>query len=193
MAATLDGLLDQYDRGHINRRQLLKGLAIVTGGMIGGSSGAVEAQAPKGAPLAPAMSMNHVHIHVTDINRSAEYYATVLGAKPQSARGDDIKTMTFPAAHKGFGSWLSITKVAAGEKPNIDHVAYGVTVPQSEFPRIGAEVKKRYPGVKDPRVFKSASAGQELYIYDPDGIGIQIIQIQHNGELSPTRIIENNK
>lgn len=181
MAATLDRLLDQFEQGQINRRQLLKGLALATGGALVGN-----AQTAQGmdAPLAPCMQINHVHLDVHNIKRSMEFYSTVLGAKPKQTTGPTNQTMYLPGAHPGFGSWLSFTQINANAPAGINHAGYGVKVPQSKYPEIAEELKKRYPDLKPPRTFISEAAGQEIYFFDPDGISVQLIQMDHNGELT---------
>ena len=106
MAANLDGLLDQYDKGQLNRRQLLTGLALATGGAL---AGATTAQAAEPAPLAPAMSINHVHLLVKDVKKSAEFYSFIFGAKPQGDRLPSYLTMSLPGAKPGNGCWITLS------------------------------------------------------------------------------------
>lgn len=181
MAATLDRLLDEFEQGKINRRQLLTGLALATGGALVGNPQTAQAM---DAPLAPCLSINHVHLDVHNIKRAMEFYSTVLGAKPKQTTGPNYQTMYLPGAHPGFGSWLSLTQIDANAQAGINHAAYGVKVPQSKFPEIAEELKKRYPDLKPPRTFISEAAGMEIYFYDPDGISVQVIQMDHNGEVT---------
>jgi predicted enzyme related to lactoylglutathione lyase len=185
MTAELDLLLNQYNGGQLNRRQVLQGLALAAGGVLAGD--AAEAQT-SGSALAPAMSINYVNLIVSDVKRSAVFYASVIGAKPQES-GPKIQTMSLPGAQKGLGSWLSIDAVGAesadgaGDKAGvISHVGYGVTNPASDFPRIAAEIKKRFPNVKPPTTWVS-ERGQEIMIFDPDGVPFQLIQVDNNGTL----------
>jgi catechol 2,3-dioxygenase-like lactoylglutathione lyase family enzyme len=182
MTEKLDGLMDQYDHGQLNRRQLITALAaVVTSGTLLGKT--EKAQAAE-ATFAPAMSLNHVHLYVADIDRSVEYYSQVIGAKYKDSPGPNNKTLYLPGAHEGSGSWMSITKADATKPVGINHVGYGVKVPQDQYPAIADKLTKRFPKIKPPRPFISKAAGQELYFTDPDGISVQIIQIEHNGEQS---------
>jgi hypothetical protein len=133
MAAILDLILNQFDEGKLSRRQLLTRLALVSGGALGtvGDAQAAEgsnAQAQGGfiqgkmgppqaidphlvepyEPIAPAASINHVHMNVKDLKRSMEFYSFVLGAEPKDS-GTGIQTMTLPGARRNFGSWLSLS------------------------------------------------------------------------------------
>ncbi len=174
MAVMLDQLLDQYDKGHLNRRQLLKGLALATGGAFAGNAPTAQAA---DSPLAPATTLNHVHLEVTDVNRSVEFYSFLVGAK-QNARPGMVH---LPGATPERGLWMSIQKVKDGKAPGINHVAYGTAIPQSDYPKVAAELKKRYPMLPEARVFTTEAAGQEIYITDPDGIQVQLMQLKHNG------------
>ena len=181
MAATLDRLLDQFELGQINRRQLLQGLALATGGALVGNAHPAEAM---DGPLAPCTSISHVHIDVHDIKRSMEFYSTVLGAKPKQTTGPKNQTMYFPGAKPGTGSWLSLSQVDADKPTGYNHAGYGVSIPQSKYQEVADELKKRYPNTKPPHWFITEAAGIELYFFDPDGLSLQIIQPEHNGELT---------
>lgn len=174
MAAALDKLLDQYDEGKLNRRDLLRGLALATGGALATGAGPARAAEPV---LAPAMSINHVHLEVEDVPRSVEFYSFLLGAK-QNARPGMVH---LPGAVPERGLWMSIQKVKEGKTPGINHVGYGSPISQDDYPKVAEVIKKRYPSLPDARVFTSKAAGQEIYITDPDGIPVQLIQMKHNG------------
>ena len=145
--------------------------------------------------LAPAMSINHVNIGVTDLEQAAEFYSELLGAKPKDS-GSTIQTMYLPGAKEGLGSWLSLTTLPPGSASRessdawdgtpgmYTHVGFGVTAPTSEFPLIAAEIKRWFPDIRQPNLFTSAAAGQEIVVFDPDGTPIQLIQIEHQGTLS---------
>ena len=188
MTTTLDLLLDQYEKGQLDRRQLLKGMTVAISGALTGK--AAEAAEPVRTPWAPAMSLNHVHIYVKDIARSMEFYSTVVGAKPKESSPPDAKsksqTMYLPGAHPGFGSWISISQLTdPNAPPRVDHVGFGITFDRKTgYPRIAEQLKQRYPDLKPARLFTSQAAGEEIYFTDPDGLPVQLIQIEHNGELS---------
>lgn len=194
MAAKHETLLDRYGRGGLDRRQLLKGMALATGGALVGGSFEAHAQ---GTGLAPAMSINHVNVGVKDVKRSVAFYSALLGAKPQAAGANGAsQTMYIPGAKPGLGYWMNLNAAAPGgmSRKGIDgwdgtpgvytHVGFGVTMSTKEFPRIAEEIKKRFPEVKPPNLFKTEAAGQEMMLFDPDGTAIQLVQIEHNGTLT---------
>src|SRR6266481_4063337 len=70
MEKTIRGLLASYEKGHINRRQLIGGLMMVVAG----------AEAASDAPTYnKAMSINHIAINVSDVKRSTDFYRDVFG------------------------------------------------------------------------------------------------------------------
>ena len=201
MAESLDRLFDQYDRGMLDRRQLLKALALTTGGALAGGleSASVDAQS---APLAPVQTINHLHIEVSDVNRSAEFYSAVFGARKQTATKLS-QTMSFPGSSKTSGFWISLSRADNPARPAYDdhkpgppghfsHVGLGVRATSKEdFAGIAAEVRKRFPGVKTPNtptVNVPRPGVPEIYLFDPDGTPLQLIAIDHEGYLGPDSI-----
>lgn len=192
MTTFLDFIVKQADQGRLDRRQVMKGMALAAGGALAGRIGGAQAAAAAG--LAPAMTINHVNLGVADVKRTSDYYAAVLGAKIQAAPIPTVATMYFPGATPQRGLWASIGSSGGESRKGIDgwdgkpgvitHVGYGVTAPNTDFPRIAAEVKKRFPMIKDPSLFKTEAAGQECMIFDPDGIAFQLIPVEHNGTLT---------
>lgn len=176
----------------LDRRQVLKGMAAVSGAAMAGASAPAYAQS---GGLAPATSINHVNIGVTDVKRATDFYVAVLGAKPQ-AQTNGVHTITLPGATEKSGSWISLSLPPPSPdsrkgadawqgKPGIyTHVGFGTTVSPKEFPRIAKEIKQRFPEIRQPNLFETESAGQEIIIFDPDGLPIQLIQMEHNGTLT---------
>jgi catechol 2,3-dioxygenase-like lactoylglutathione lyase family enzyme len=141
------------------------------------------------------MSINHVNLGVANIKRTVDYYGAVFGGRPQASAGPGpmVQTLYFPGARAGFGLWASIGASGGAPRKDTDgwdgtpgvitHVGYGVTILPTEFPRIAEEVKKRFPGIKPPALFRTEAAGQEIMIFDPDGTAFQLIPVDHNGTL----------
>jgi catechol 2,3-dioxygenase-like lactoylglutathione lyase family enzyme len=142
-----------------------------------------------GPPLAPAMSINHLHIEVSDLKRSIEFYSAVYGAKP-AGNAPGLQTLVLPSAHPGFGSWISLSQGRVdkegkydrtdGRPGHLSHVGYGVKIPNSEFPKLAEKVKQRFPDLQKPNTPITQQAGQEIYIFDPDGLPMQLIAVNYN-------------
>src|SRR5262245_18558543 len=118
MARAFDDLLDQYDRGQLNRRQLLKGLALATSGAIAGTAG-LEAE---GAAIAPAATINHMHIEVANLKKAVEWYAAVLGCTPVTQRPQaGMTTMNLPGTSSTRGQWLSISEAGPSHPKRVGY------------------------------------------------------------------------
>ena len=186
MATGLEQLLEQYDHGTVSRRQLLKGLALLaSAGSFVAEAEAAAAQAS--AAIAPVVSINHVHIEVSDMKRSMDFYQSVLGATPREA-GAGIMTMGLPNGTKKQGSWISLVDGTFGQgrgvvgKPGTyNHVGFGVNL---DAPRIVANLKKRWPAVKTAEPNRT----DQLYVYDPDGLAFQLMTPAHDGYIASVKV-----
>jgi catechol 2,3-dioxygenase-like lactoylglutathione lyase family enzyme len=192
MAAGLEQLLEQYDQGVVSRRQLLKGLALLaSAGSFVADAEAAAAQTPVRA-IAPVISINHVHIEVSDMKRSADFYESLLGATPREA-GPGIMTMGLPNRTNKMGSWLSLVDGTFGQgrgrgpgggggKPgSYNHVGFGVHL---DAPRIVADLKRRWPEVKTAEPNRT----DQLYVYDPDGLPFQLMTPEHDGYIASEKV-----
>jgi len=180
--------MDQYDRGVISRRQLVKGVLLLATAFTGAGSSSVEAAAPV---IAPARTINHLHVNVSDLKRSEEFYAAVLGATVRE-RGDGITTMTFPGSTNTVGCWLSLTSVTSrigggegGTPPKAgtyNHAGLGVDLKDPK--QIAADVKKLFP------TLRAADAGRtdQMNVYDPDGLRVQLMPLNHDGYVASEKV-----
>jgi catechol 2,3-dioxygenase-like lactoylglutathione lyase family enzyme len=180
----------------IEHNGTLKGYSKDTGKKLPGAEGPQDKRltAPKEASTAivPALSINHLSIYVRDLKRSMEYYSVVLGAKPYATwtKTGPMYIMALPGQHEGFGCSLSINQVDESKPTGYNHFAFGVD-PKSDLERIAAEItqrfpvdKQRFPGKKDPNVYKMGKVWPGMDVFDPDGINFQIFQVGYGGELS---------
>src|SRR5262245_8487611 len=99
MAAQWESLLEQGDRGELDRRSVIKALAFAAGSALAGRVHESLAAA-EGTALVPAMSINHINLGVADVKRTTEYYAAVLGARIQANPVPTTATMYFPGARR---------------------------------------------------------------------------------------------
>ena len=72
MDTRIASLVDQYERGGLSRRELIKGLSLLVAG------GATAAQTPSPAPLR-GTRIDHVSVLVSDMQKSAAFYQNVFG------------------------------------------------------------------------------------------------------------------
>ena len=74
MDTRIASLVDQYERGGLSRRELIKGLSL----LVAGGATAAQAQTPSPAPLR-GTRIDHVSVLVSDMQKSAAFYQKVFG------------------------------------------------------------------------------------------------------------------
>src|ERR1700733_13347342 len=153
METIISDLLARFEKGSLNRRDLVRGLALLAAS--GTAATAQEEADFKGA------NIDHVSIQVADLQRSVDYYQKMFG-------------FTVVSEDKPHGIIrLGITKPIVSlnhETPVgiVDHFAIGV--PKFERNSITSDLKQRGATPEnDP------FAG--FHIKDPDGLNVQIVQM----------------
>lgn len=152
-------LLQDFECGKMNRRQLIQSIAAVAA--VAGGAGAASAE---GSPVFKAVAVNHISYQVADYAKTRDFYARLLGMKVSH---DDGKQ-----CYMAFGdSFLLPRNVHAGGKgpaitpPHVDHIAY--TIDDWNKNKVEAELKKF--GL-DPR----PDTDDSFHVKDPDGFNLQI-------------------
>ena len=143
-------LLDDFERGHITRRQLVQSLVL---GMMAPAALAENSGGFK------AISVNHISLQVADYRRTRDFYADLLGMKVGNDTGGQVDLT--------FGDTVLIARNAkdAGAAPLVDHIAYSIADWDRE--RVEAELTRR--GL-DPKPDFQGS----FHVRDPDGYLLQI-------------------
>jgi len=146
-------LLDEFEQGKMNRRQLVQSLA-----MAASVAGATAPAAVTGKRF-NATTVNHISYQVADYARTRDFYADLLGMKVVHDNGKECYLV--------FGETHLIPRHgrSAGATPRIDHVAY--TIENWDRKAVEAELKRR--GL-NPRPDEETS----FLIKDPDGFDLQI-------------------
>ena len=161
-------LLDAYDTGRLNRRQLLQGLVALA---VPATAGA---QVPVADPVR-ARTINHVHIVVNDLEQSKAFYGKLLGAKFQHEFSKDIHSMVFP----GEGGWLSLdggtSQVDKDKKNRLGHFAIGIE--RFNAGETKAAINKVLPDLK----VEGAADGRSVFVFDPNGIRVQLMAKEDKG------------
>jgi catechol 2,3-dioxygenase-like lactoylglutathione lyase family enzyme len=166
MEGVIARLLQDYETGKMNRRQLIQTLAMA----------ATAASAGSAAPLAAAgvftaVSVDHISYEVSDYKRSRDFYTDLLG---MTATQENAQ---FSFCQLTFGnSMLVVRNRTESIRPfvsRVDHVSYRIEDWNTE--RVKAELERR--GFK-PRLDTGGPAGPPNYasfhVEDPDGFDIQI-------------------
>ncbi len=122
-------------------------------------------------------ALDHVVLNVADVERSVEFYANVLGMRPERLaefrRGavkfasirvtpDTIIDLFPPAMHQG---------PAAGR--NVNHIAFDVDASPSEIERFLDEHAIETIR-KSPNNFGARGMAHSYYVHDPDGNVVEL-------------------
>ncbi len=145
MNDTISKLLEAYEKGHMSRRRLLQGLAMLAAGTT-----AAEAAGFQGN------SINHISLYVSNLQRSTDFYQKVFGCSVNKRDGNNQLM---------FGKNFLVLR--PGNPPaKVDHFAIGVDNFNKDS--VTADLKARGVTPKDEE------GGAGFHIVDPDGYPVQI-------------------
>jgi len=151
MESIISDLVSRFERGSLSRRELVSGLAMLAAG---GTAAAQEDIDFKDADI------DHVSIHVADMQRSVDFYQKMFGFSvvSQDQQGGIIR----------LGNTKVLVSLNRGGPAGIvDHFAIGI-------PRFSREAAARYLTQRGTAPLQGDYAG--LHVKDPDGINVQISQ-----------------
>lgn len=163
MSDKIETVVTKYERGTISRRQLLAALAALTAA---GSTTSVsgEEQENEKAPAFRARSLNHVTLSVSSVERSKQFYQSILGIEEISRQKNGINL--------GVGeSFIGLYRIQ--EPPRVNHFCLGL----DEFDVQQAADRLKEYGIK-PYVRQDKP---EVYFRDPDGISVQLENKHYRG------------
>jgi catechol 2,3-dioxygenase-like lactoylglutathione lyase family enzyme len=147
----INGLIGQYEKGALSRRELVGTLAALS------VTGKTAFTAEAGFQSA---GINHVSITASDLQRSVDFYSRVFNLRRQPRPAANLVQLTV-----GRDSHLSIRQ---GANPRFDHFAIGIEGFNKE--RVIADLKARGATPID------GGDGAGLHLADPDGLFIQVIR-----------------
>src|SRR2546428_7198317 len=128
-------LLQEFEHGRMNRRQLIKSLAATAASSMATSPAA--AGAPEGRVF-KATAFNHVSYQVADYRKSRDFYAGLFGMKVTLDDGMQCRL--------AFGDNILIARNRPSGTPKVDHIAYtiaGWDTAKSVKPALKAELERR--------------------------------------------------
>ena len=153
-----------YDRGHLNRRQLLQGLSRPRH-WFGQPRSDASASAVQRAPLFHAHTINHVTIRTADVPRSKAFYQSLTGL---AVRAEDKDSCEFRLEH-GF---LGLYALEAGRRAGYNHFCFGVDA--FDAPRALAALESAMPASQP-----SLEPGDQVFLRDPDGARVQLADMKY--------------
>lgn len=154
MEAIISGLVSQFERGEITRRDLVQGIALLAGA--GGATAAAQTQE---AGL-KAVKIDHVSIQVTDLPRAIAFYQKIFGFTVVSEdKPNEIVRL-------GGGGKVLVSLHHKSPTGLVDHFAIGV----EGFNRDAVTRLLQARGVTPDN---NLDAG--FHIKDPEGMSVQIV------------------
>ena len=153
MESVIAKLLQDFEQGKMNRRQLIQSLSVAAAA----AAGMAPAMAA-GKPL-EALYVNHISYSVNDYKKVRDFYVDLLGMKITEDDGKQCRLV--------FGTNILIPRNRAGGGPSkVDRIAYTVANWDAEKDGIEEELKRR-------NLQYTGSAKTSLQVKDPEGMGVQ--------------------
>jgi catechol 2,3-dioxygenase-like lactoylglutathione lyase family enzyme len=164
MSSTIETLVDGFEARTLSRRDLIASLAALVASAAAASAQTAGAAAPLGQ-AAQGRTLNHVSLAVTDVERSAAFYAKVLGLKEVSRPGNG-------GINLGLGtSFMGVYKLQ--DPGHVNHFCVGVDAFDPE--QIAARLKTMgIQATVDKNPANRTSGGDQLYFTDPDNTRVQL-------------------
>src|SRR5437899_12142774 len=133
MESVIAKLLQDFEQGKMNRRQLIRSLSVAAAAAAAAAGMAPEARAA-GKPL-EALYVNHISYEVNDYKKVRDFYVDLLGMKITEDDGKQCRLV--------FGNNMLIPRNRAGGGPaKVDHIAYTVTNWDAEKGGLEEELKR---------------------------------------------------
>lgn len=150
MEQLINGLIGQYEKGALSRRELVGALAALS------VTGSAAFAADTGFQSA---GINHVSVTASNLQRSVDFYSRVFNLTPQPRNAANLVQLNV-----GRTAHLSLRQ---GTNPRFDHFAIGVENFNKD--RVVADLKARGAMPID------GGDGAGLHVVDPDGQFVQVI------------------
>ena len=168
METIISRLLEDYEEGHVTRRQLIQSVALAASAASGLSTR--EAHAGGGFTT---IALDHISYQVADYNKARDFYADLLGMKVSGDNGKSQCSLGF-----GDASLIARNHPEDGDAtgPKVDHIAYKID--DWDTDKVKSELQRR--GL-DPRLDNPGGGSYVSFLVkDPDGFTVQI-----SGDVKP--------
>jgi catechol 2,3-dioxygenase-like lactoylglutathione lyase family enzyme len=163
METVIAKLLNDFELGKMNRRQLVQSLSVAAAVAAGVAPAARAAQAAATGKL-EAGYVNHISYSVNDYAKCRDFYADLLGMKVTEDDGKQCRLV--------FGNNILIPRNRSNGGPaRVDHIAYTVMNWDREKDAFEEQLKRR--GLQ-----YTGSAKTSFQVKDPEGMGVQFGGLQ---------------
>src|SRR3984957_1749051 len=154
MESVIAKLLQDFEQGKMNRRQLIQSLSLAAAA----AAGVAPAAGAAGKPL-EALYVNHISYQVNDYKKVRDFYVDLLGMKVTEDNGQQCRLV--------FGNNILVPRNRANGGPaRLAHIAYTVTNWAAKRGGLEEELKRR--GLQ-----YTGSAKTSFQVKDPEGLGVQ--------------------
>jgi len=160
-------LLQDFENGKINRRQLIKSLAVAST-----VASSMSSPAPIGAQGQgfKTIALDHISYQVTDYKRTRDFYSDLMGMPVTGDNGTTQCTLHFGDASVIARNRRQPAPADAPVQSVIDHLAFKIDNWNTD--RVKAELERR--GLT-PRLDTGGGDGYaSFHVKDPDGWDLQI-------------------
>jgi catechol 2,3-dioxygenase-like lactoylglutathione lyase family enzyme len=153
-------LVEDFEQGKMNRRQLIQSLSITAAAAAGMTpTTVIGAQAPTPTGKLEAGYVNHISYSVSDYAKCRDFYVDLLGMKVTEDDGKQCRLV--------FGNNILVPRNRANGGPaKVDHIAYTVINWDAEKDAFEAQLKRR-------NLKYTGSAKTSFQVKDPEGLGVQ--------------------
>jgi catechol 2,3-dioxygenase-like lactoylglutathione lyase family enzyme len=163
MSIAIENLVEQFESRQLSRRELVASLTAI---VASASSASAQAPASQGlSTLVVGRSLNHASLAVSDVDKAAEFYGTLLNAKVVSRPGNG-------GINLGLGDgFLGLYKLA--NPGTVNHICVGV----DNFNADALADKCKQMGITatvDRNPANRTSGGDQLYLQGFDNHRLQI-------------------
>jgi len=173
MEGMIASLLKDFEDGRMDRRQLIRSLAMMA--VAGPAAAATQAQPAAKAPW-KTVHLDHISYAVTDYKKSATFYSSLMGWEVANDNGTNQATLRI--GNVGDIIIRNARPASAGAQPQgdrppvtgvINHISWGIEPWDTEG--VKAELERR--GLH-PRPDMQGSDFKSWHVLDPDGWDLQI-------------------
>jgi catechol 2,3-dioxygenase-like lactoylglutathione lyase family enzyme len=145
--------VQQFESGKMNRRQLIRSLALVAS-----LAGTAEADDTN---IVKATYINHISYQVADYAKTRDFYSGLFGMKVSEDNGKQC--------HLSIGESIIVARSHAGDTPRFDHISLTIAnwdTDSSVKDRVASELRRRGLDVQTDK--------HGFDFKDPDGFQVQI-------------------
>jgi len=168
-------LVNDFETGKLNRRQLIQSLAVAAAAIWGpgGSAAAAEGGGFK------TISLDHISYQVADYKKTCAFYSDLMGMRVSDDNGRQCELH--------FGDSILIARnhfhrdgqpVDPNPKPLVDHIAYKID--DWDTDKVKAELDRR--GLKARLDTNGGPNYVSFHVQDPDGFDLQISGMARPGD-----------